>query len=134
LLRLDYIQGYPASGFTIDLELEVVIARTLKMKTEMLPDVNVCLRLVAWNPNFEILPYRLENGPHVRIAEVHLNPMAALLAHLKSELTCDCTQRMITGKRVSADRVKRSQDVQLAAGDRSSIAKCEDFSLHRKNI
>src|SRR5206468_11700610 len=108
--------------------------RTLKMETEMLPDVNVCLRSVAGNPNFEILAYRLENGPHVRVAEVHLNPMAALLAHLKSELTCDCTQRMITGKRVSADRVKRSQDVQLAAGDRSSIAKCEDFSLHRKNI
>jgi len=133
-LRLDYIKRDAAFGVAVNLELEVVVARTLKVKTEMLPDVNVCLRLVARNPNLKILAYRLENGPHVRIAEVHLDPMAALLAHIKSELTCDCTQRMITGKRLSADRVKRSQNVQFAAGDRRSIAKCEDFSLHRENI
>jgi hypothetical protein len=133
-LRLDYIQWYPASSFTIDLKLEVVVARTLKMETEMLPDVNVCLRLVAGNPNLKILPYRLENGPHVWIAEVHLNRVAALLAHLKSKLTCDRTHWMITGKRMSADRIKRSQNIQFATSDRGSIAKCENFSLHRKNI
>ena len=81
------------------------------MKTEMLPDVNVRLRLVAGNPNLKILAYRLENGPHVRIAEVHLDPVASLLAHIEAELTRDCAQWMITGKRVSADRVKRSQNV-----------------------
>jgi hypothetical protein len=90
--------------------------------------------LVAGNPNLKILAYRLENGPHVRIAEVHLDPVAALLAHIKAELTCDCAQWMITGKRVSAYCVKRSQNVQLTAGDRGSIAKCEDFSLHGENI
>jgi hypothetical protein len=64
----------------------------------------------------------------------NLNPVAALLTHIKSELTCHCKQRMITGKRMSPDRVKRSQDVQFAASDRSSIAKREDFSLHGKDI
>ncbi len=54
------------------------------MKTEMLPDVNMRLRLVTGNPNLKILAYRLENGPHIRIAEVHLDPVAALLAHIKS--------------------------------------------------
>jgi hypothetical protein len=133
-LRLDYIQRDAAFGVAVDLKLEVVVARTLKVKAEMLPDMGVCLRLVAGNSNFEILAYRFENGPHIRIAEVHLNPVAALLTHIKSELTCDCTQRMITGKRMSPDRVKRSQYVQFAASDRSSIAKCEDFSLHGKNV
>jgi hypothetical protein len=133
-LRLDYIQRDAAFGVAIDLELEVVVARTLKVKTEMLPDVSVCLRLITRNSNFEILTYWLENWPHVWIAEVHLNRVAALLSHIKSELTCDCTHWMITGKRMSADRVKRSQNVQFAASDRSSIAKREDFSLHGKNI
>jgi len=133
-LRLDYVQWDAAFSVAVDLELEVVVAGTFKVKTEMLPDVSVCLRLITRNSNFEILAYRLENGPHVRIAEVHLNRVAALLAHFKSELTCNCTQRMITGKRMSADRVKRSQNVQFAASDRSSITKCEDFSLHGGNI
>lgn len=115
-LRLDYIQRDAAFRVAVDLELEVVVARTFKVETEMLPNVSVCLRLVTGNSNFEILAYRLENRPHVRIAEVHLNPVAALLAYIESELTCDCTQRMITGKRMSPDRVKRSQNVQLAAG------------------
>jgi hypothetical protein len=133
-LRLDYVQRDAAFRVAVDLELEVVVAGTFKVKTEMLPDVSVCLRLVTGNSNFEILAYRLENGPHVWVAEVHLNRVAALLAHIKSELTCDCTHWMITGKRMSADRVKRPQNVQFAASDRSSIAKCEDFSLHRENI
>jgi hypothetical protein len=133
-LCLDYIQRDAAFRVTVDLELEVVVAGTFKVKTEMLPDVGVCLRLIAGNSNFEILAYRLEDGPHVRIAEVHLNRVAALLAHFKSELTCNCTQRMITGKRMSANRVKRSQNVQFAAGHRGGITKCENFSLHRANI
>jgi hypothetical protein len=133
-LRLDYIQRDAALRVTVDLELEVVVARTFKVKTEMLPDVSVCLRLVTGNSNFEILAYRLENWPHVWIAEVHLNRVAALLAHFKSQLTCDCTHWMITGKRMSADRVKRPQNVQFAARDRSCIAKCEDLSLHGKSI
>jgi hypothetical protein len=133
-LRLDYIQRDAALGVAVDFELEVVVARTFKVKTEMLPDVSVCLRLVTGNSNFEILAYRLENWPHVWIAEVHLNRVAALLAHFKSQLTCDCTHWMITGKRMSADRVKRPQNVQFAARDRSCIAKCKDFSLHSKNI
>jgi hypothetical protein len=132
-LRLDYVQRDAAFRVAVDLELEVIVAGTFKVKTEMLPDVSMCLRLVTGNLNFEILPYRLENGPHVRIAEVHLNRVAALLAHIKSELTCDRTHWMITGKRMSADRVKRSQNVQFAAGDGSSIAKCENFSVHREN-
>jgi hypothetical protein len=129
-LRLDHIQRDAAFGVAVDLKLEVVVARTLKVKTEMLPDVNVCLRLASGNPNFKILAYRLENRPHVRIAEVHLDPVAALLAHIKAELACDSTQRMIAGKRASTDRVKRSQDVQFAASDRGGIAKRKDFSLH----
>jgi hypothetical protein len=133
-LRLDYVQRDAAFRVAVDLELEVVVAGTFKVKTEMLPDVNVCLRLVTGNSNFEILAYRFENWPHVWIAEVHLNRVAALLAHFKSELTCNCTQCVITGKRMSPDRVKRSQYVQFAASDRSSIAKCENLSLHRKNI
>ena len=133
-LRLDYVQRNAAFRVAVDLELEVVVAGTFKVKTEMLPDVSVCLRLVTGNSNFEILAYRLENWPHVWIAEVHLNRVAALLAHFKPELTCDCTHWMITRKRMSANRVKRSQNVQFAASDRSSIAKCENLSLHRKNI
>jgi hypothetical protein len=133
-LRLDYIQRDAAFRVAVDLELEVVVARTFKVKTEMLPDVSVCLRLVTGNSNFEILAYRLENWPHVWIAEVHLNRVAALLAHIKSELTCDCTHWMITGKRMSADRVKRSQNVQFAAGDRGGITKGENFSLHGENF
>ncbi len=77
----------------------------------MLPDVNVRLRLVTGNPNLKILPDRLENWPHVRIAEVHLDPVAAFLADIEPQLTGDCTQRMITGKSMSADRIKRSQNV-----------------------
>ena len=133
-LRLDYIQRDAAFRVAVDLELEVIVAGTFKVKTEVLPDVSVCLRLVTGNSNFEILAYRLENGPHVGVAEVHLNRVAALLAHIKSELTCNCTHWMITGKRMRADRVKRSQNVQFAASDRSSVAKGEDFSLHGKNI
>jgi len=133
-LRLDYIQRDAAFGVAVDLELKVVVAGTFKVKTEMLPDVSMCLRLVTGNSNFEILAYRLENWPHVWIAEVHLNRVAALLAHIKSELTCDCTHWMITGKRMSADRVKRSQNVQFAAGDRGGITKGENFSLHGENI
>jgi hypothetical protein len=133
-LRLDYIQRDAAFGVAVDLELEVVVAGTFKVKTEMLPDVSVCLRLVTGNSNFEILAYRLENWPHVWIAEVHLNRVAALLAHIKSELTCDCTHWMITGKRMSADRVKRSENVQFAAGDRGGITKGENFSLHGENF
>src|SRR5437773_6989726 len=83
-LRLDYIQRNPAFGFAVDFEFEVVVARALKMKTEMLPDVNVRLRLVTGNLNLKILAYRLENRPHIRIAEVHLDPMAAFLADIKS--------------------------------------------------
>jgi len=93
----------------------------------------VCLRLVTGNPNLKILAYRFENWPHIRIAEVHLEPMAALLADVKSQFACDCTQGMITGKRMSANRVKRSQNIQLTAGHRSSVAKCEYFSLHGEN-
>jgi hypothetical protein len=133
-LRLDYVQRDAAFRIAADLELEVVVAGTFKVKTEMLPDVSVCLRLITGNSNFEILSYRLEDGPHVWIAEVHLNRVAALLAHIKSELTCDCTHWMITGKRMSADRIKRSKNIQFAASDRGSIAKCENFSLHRENI
>jgi hypothetical protein len=133
-LRLNYVQWDAAFRVAVDLELEVVVAGTFKVKTEMLPDVSVCLRLVTGNSNFEILAYRLENGPHVWIAEVHLNRVAALLAHIKSEPTCDCTHWMITGKRMSSDRIKRSQNIQFAASDRRSIAKRENFSLHRENI
>ncbi len=74
----------------------------------MLPDVNVRLRLVAGNADLKILPYRFKNWTHVRIAEVHPEPVAALLADIKSQFACDCTQGMITGKRLSANRVKRS--------------------------
>jgi len=107
-LRLDYIQRNPAFGVAVNLELEIIFSRTLEVKTEMLPNVNVCLRLVTGNPNLKILAYRFENWPHVRIAEVHLDPVAALLADVKSQFACDCTQGMITRKRMSANRVKRS--------------------------
>jgi len=107
-LRLDYIQRNPAFGVAVDLELEIIFSGKLKVKTEVLPDVNVCLRLMTGNADLKILPYRFENWPHVRIAEVHLEPVAALLADIKSQFACDGTQGMITGKRLSANRVKRS--------------------------
>ena len=107
-LRLDHIQRDPAFGVAVYLELEIIFSGKLKVKTEVLPDVNVCLRLMTGDADLKILPYRFENWPHVRIAEVHLEPVAALLADIKSQFACDCTQRMITGKRLSANRVKRS--------------------------
>ena len=72
----------------------------------MLPDVNMCLRLLTRNANLKILPDRFEDWSHVRIAEVHLEPVTALLADIKSQLTSDCTQGMITREGMSADRVK----------------------------
>jgi hypothetical protein len=105
-LRLDYVQWNPAFGVVVNLQFEVVISGPLKMKTEMLPDVNMRLRLLTRNANLKILPDRFENWPHVRIAEVHFEPVAALLADLKPQLTSERTQGMITGERMSSDYVK----------------------------
>jgi hypothetical protein len=88
---LDYIQWNSAPGNAIDLELEIIISGTLEMKTEVLPDVNMCPGLVTGNPNLKILPYGFENWPHVRIAEVHLERVAALFAGIKPKFACDCT-------------------------------------------
>jgi len=103
---LDYVQWNPAFDVAVYLQLEVVLSGSLKMETEMLPDMDMCLRPLTRNANLKILPDRFEDGPHVRIAEVHLEPVTALLANIKSQLTSDCTQGMITWKGMSADRVK----------------------------
>jgi hypothetical protein len=105
-LRLDYIQWNPAFDFAVNLQFEVVISGALKMKTEMLPDVNMCLRLLTRNANLKILADRFEDWPHVRIAEVHFEPVAALLADIESQLTSKRTQGMITGEGMSSDCVK----------------------------
>jgi hypothetical protein len=88
---LDYIQRNSAPGSAIDLELEIIISGALEMKTEMLPDMDVCLGLVTGNPNLKILPYGFEDWPHVRITEVHLERVAALFAGIKPKFACDCT-------------------------------------------
>jgi hypothetical protein len=132
-LRLDYIQWNSAFGVAVNLQFEVVISGALKMKTEMLPDVNMCLRLLTRNANLKILPDRFEDWPHVWIAEVHLEPVTAFLADIKPQLTSERTQRMITGEGMSSDRVKRSQNVQFTASHRCRIAKGEYLSLHGKN-
>jgi hypothetical protein len=106
LPRLDYIQWNPAFDFAVNLQFEVVISGALKMKTEMLPDVNMCLRLLTRNANLKILADRFEDWPHVRIAEVHFEPVAALLADIESQLTSKRTQGMITGEGMSSDCVK----------------------------
>jgi hypothetical protein len=81
------------------------------MKSEMLPDMNVRLRLVTWNLNLKILVYRRENWPHVWIAKVHFEEMTSFLADIKPQLTGNGAQWMITWERLSPNRVERSQDV-----------------------
>ncbi|PYJ19277.1 MAG: hypothetical protein DME99_13130 [Verrucomicrobia bacterium] len=103
---MDYVQWNPAFDVAVYLQLKVVISGPLKMKTEMLPDMDMCLRPLTRNANLKILPDGFEDWPHVRIAEVHLKPVTALLANIKSQLTSDCTQGMITREEISADGVK----------------------------
>jgi hypothetical protein len=88
---LDYIQRNSAPGSAVHLELEIIISGTLEMKAEVLPDVNVGLGLGTRNPNLKILPYGFEDRPHVRIAEMHLERVAALFAGIKPKFTCHCT-------------------------------------------
>jgi len=66
------------------------------MKSEMLPDMNVRLRLMTWNLDLKILAYRRQNWPHVWIAKVHFEEMTSFLAGIKSQLTGNSTQWMIT--------------------------------------
>jgi len=88
---LDYIQRNSVLGSAVHLELEIIISGTLEMKAEVLPDVNVGLGLGTRNPNLKILSYGFEDRPHVRIAEMYLERVAALFAGIKPKFTCHCT-------------------------------------------
>jgi hypothetical protein len=103
---LDDIQRNPTFGLAVNFKLEVVFSGPLKMKSEMLPDMNVRLRLVTRNLNLKILAYRRENRPHVWIAKVHFEEMTSFLADIKSQLTDNGAQWMITWERLSPNRVE----------------------------
>jgi hypothetical protein len=87
----------------------------------------------TWRPNLKILPHRFQDWSHVGIAEVYLQPVAAFLAGIESQLRHDGAQRMIGWKGMRTDRIKRSEDVHLSAGHRCGIANCENFDLHGWN-
>jgi len=93
---LDDVQRNAAFGLAVNFKLEVVVSGPLKMKSEMLPDMNVRLRLMTWNLDLKILAYWRENRPHVWIAKVHFEEMTSFLAGIKPQLTGNGTQWMIT--------------------------------------
>jgi len=103
---LNDVQRNPAFGLTVNFKLEVVVSGPLKMKPEMLPDMNVRLRLVTWNLDLKILAYRRENWPHVWIAKVRFEEMTSFLADIKSQLTGNGTQWMVARERLSPNRVE----------------------------
>src|SRR5205809_7359659 len=84
-LCLKYVQGNTAFGVAVYLQLEVVLSGSLKMKTQMLPDVDMCLRPLTRTVNLKILSDRFQDGPHIGIAKVHLKPVTTLLADIKSQ-------------------------------------------------
>ena len=88
---MDHVQWDSAFGVAVNFQLEIILPWAFEVETEMLPDVNVCLRSLTRNPNFKILTYGFKDWPHVGVAEVHFEPVTALFANIKSQLTGDCT-------------------------------------------
>lgn len=110
-LHLDHIQGNPALCVPVDLEVKVVLSWPFEMKSKVLPDVNMHLRLLILDSDIEIVPDRRQDWPHVGIAEMHLQRMATLLADVEAKLARDGAQRMVAREVVSPDRVERAQEI-----------------------